>query len=334
MSRSIPISFLLLLLASSSSAGEIKIAGATLPGPLYSKMFEAYQSGRPSTVISYNGVGSTAGQLFLKQGTIDFAASDSPARAEIVGDRTIHVPATLAAVVLTYNLPELKTPLQLSGPVIARIFQGGITRWNDQAIQELNPGVTLPARSIIPVSRKDSSGTSSVLSDYLGKVHPEWLQRGGKFTAGIKATGNSGLTDQVAKIPGAIGYTEITYALRRNLPVASVRNRQGAFVAPTIPSVIEAAAAVGLPKTGFISLTNPSRGYPISTYSYLVFPADLKGTSRSPEEAAEVLSLARYMVTEGQRFSRDLNYAPLPQEVADIARSQLAKVMYDGKAVR
>ncbi len=296
-------------------------AGATFPYPIYSKWFSDYA--RESGVrINYQSIGSGGGIRQLTEGTVDFGATDAPMTDEEMArleSPVLHLPTVLGAVVVTYNLPGLSEPLELSGTVLADIFLGKITRWNDSRIAALNQGAALPASDILVVHRSDGSGTTYIFSDFLSAVSPAWQSGPGKgkelaWPTGIGAKGNEGVAGQVKQMPGAIGYVELAYATQNGLPYASVQNAAGNFVAPTIESVTAAAAGVvgTLPDdTDYrISIVNApgADAYPISSFTYLLVYA----TQSDRKKADALLGFLRWYLREGEKSAASLDYAPLP----------------------
>jgi phosphate transport system substrate-binding protein len=307
-------------------------AGATFPNPIYSKWFDAYAR-ETGVRINYQSIGSGGGIRQFTEGTVDFGATDGPMTdqqiAAVHGD-VLHVPTVLGAVVATYNLPSLgKTALRFDGPVLADIYLGRITRWNDPRIAALNPGVNLPAQDILVIHRSDGSGTSFIFTDFLSKVSPEWKEQVGRATSvewpvGLGGKGNEGVTQQVKLSEGAIGYVELIYALSNGLPVAEVRNPAGEFVAPSLKSVSAAAAAADFtPDTDFrVSITNANGAgaYPISSFTWLLVH---KENPQSPKNAA-IRKFLHWMLEPGpQRMAADLHYAPLPDGVIALVRRRL-----------
>jgi phosphate transport system substrate-binding protein len=309
--------------AASSSGAALTGAGATFPYPLYSTWFGSYAT-KTGVKINYQSIGSGGGIRQLSERTVDFGASDAPmSDAELgkaKGGRILHVPTTLGAVVLVYNLSDVTVPLKLSGEVVAAIFQGQITKWNDARIAALNAGVALPASDILVVHRSDGSGTTYVFTDYLASVSPAWATKPGKgkevqWPVGLGAKGNEGVAGQVKNTPGALGYTELAYATQNKLSTASIQNANGEFVAPSIAAVTAAAAGASakLPATTDyrVSIVNaPGAGvYPISSFTWLLVyekPADaVKGK--------QVTDFLRWALTDGQAMAAPLDYAPLPE---------------------
>ena len=309
--------------AARASGAALTGAGATFPAPLYSKWFDAYAT-RTGVKINYQSIGSGGGIRQLSEQTVDFGATDAPmsdaelARAK--GGAVLHVPTVLGAVVIVYNLPGVSTGLKLTGDVVAAIFQGQITRWNDPRIAALNPGVTLPASDVLVVHRSDGSGTTYVFSDYLASVSPAWAAKPGRgkelqWPVGLGGKGNEGVTGQVKQTPGAIGYTELAYATQNRLAMASIRNAEGEFVAPTTESITAAAAGAASklpPDTDYrVSIVNaPGKGaYPISSFTWIIAYARQADAGKGKK----LTDFLRWALGEGQGMVASLDYAPLPE---------------------
>jgi phosphate transport system substrate-binding protein len=309
-------------------------AGATFPYPIYSSWFDAYSRANPVRV-NYQSIGSGGGIRQLTEGTVDFGASDAPMNEEELSKApgTLHIPTVVGAVSVTYNLPSVNQPIKLTGPVLADIFMGQITRWNDPRIQQLNPGVQLPDRDILVVHRSDGSGTTFVFSEYLSAVSPQWQQRVGtgkqlNWPVGLGAKGNEGVAGQVKQTEGAIGYVEDVYAQQNKLSTAALQNQAGQFVQPSVEATIAAAegAAQNLtPQSELtVSLVNAQgeQAYPISTWTYLLLRPQMADCGK----ARAVASLVRWMLTEGDAQASQLGYAPLPANVEEIALQKLETV--------
>ena len=310
-------------------------AGATFPYPLYSKWFDAYAA-KTGVRINYQSIGSGGGIRQLSEQTVDFGASDSPMSdaelAKAKGGPIWHIPMTLGAVVVTYNLPGVKAPLRLTGDVVADIYLGNIAKWNDGRIAALNPGVALPGADILVVHRSDGSGTSFIFTDYLSAVSPSWKAGPGKgkevqWPVGLGAKGNEGVAGQVSQMAGAIGYVELAYANQNRLAVASLRNAAGQFIAPSIKSVTEAAAgaAKGLPaKTDYrISIVNaPGKSaYPISSFTWLLVYENMPDATK----AKKLHAFVRWALKDGQKMGPALDYAPLPENMVKQLEKRIAK---------
>ncbi len=323
-----------------SSDKELLGAGATFPYPLYSKMFFEYNKEK-GVKINYQSIGSGGGIKQLQNKTVDFGASDAPLSDEEMKQMpklVVHIPTCLGAVMVTYNLtgnPKLK----LTPDVIAGIFLGKITKWNDKSLTTLNPSANLPDMAISVIHRSDGSGTTYVFSDYLSKVSSDWKTKPGKGKAldwpvGIGAKGNEGVGGMVKQIPGSIGYVELAYVMQNKMPAAEVQNKSGVFIEASIKS-ISAAAAVTLPEDLRVSLTNTDAkdGYPISSFTYILLYVDQSYDNRSNAKADETVQLVNWMITGGQKYATPLLYAPLPKEAAEAAEKQLKKVNYNGKSI-
>ncbi|MBC7385848.1 MAG: phosphate ABC transporter substrate-binding protein PstS [Cryobacterium sp.] len=313
-------------------------AGATFPYPLYSKWFSEYRKIDPSVEINYQSIGSGGGIRQLLENTIDFGASDSPMKDEQLAKAKtplFHFPMVMGAVVLTYNLPGVHQPIKLSPELLADLFLGKIFYWNDPKIVALNPEITLPDVPVMIVHRSDGSGTTSIFTDYLAKVSPEWKSRVGSGTAvkwplGIGGKGNEGVTGFVKNSPGALGYIELLYAEKNNLQVAHLKNAAGVFVKPEAKSITAAASGFlrEMPKDFRVSITNaPGSGaYPISAFTYLLVYRNL-GDGKSVDAKTEKLKrFIAWALTEGQKLAASLYYAPLPESLSAKVRMQLKEI--------
>jgi len=309
--------------ASPAAAQDLTGAGATFPFPIYDKWFHEYASTR-HVQINYQPIGSGGGIKQLTEGTVDFGATDAPmSDAELAKAKgpVMHIPTVLGAVVVTYNVPELKQQLRLDGATLASIFLGEITKWNDARITKLNPGAKLPASDILVVHRSDGSGTSYVFTDYLTKVSTGWAAKPGKgkdvqWPIGLGGKGNDGVTGQVKQLPGSIGYVELAYAKQNKLPYAAMRNASGAFVSPTIEAVTAAAAGAKLPantdyRVSIVDATGKG-AYPISSFTWLL----LYEKQADAEKGRKLLDFVRWALTEGEKSASSLDYAPIPAAMA------------------
>jgi len=322
------------------AAEEIMGAGATFPYPLYSKMFDAYHM-ETGVRVNYQSIGSGGGIRQLLNRTVDFGATDAPMNDEELGKapaEIVHVPTCLGAVVVTYNLPG-DPELRLTPGVLADIFLGKITRWNAKPIREINPGASLQDMKIVVIHRSDGSGTTNILTDYLSKVSAEWKERVGRgksvnWPAGLGAKGNEGVSGLVEQVPGAIGYAELAYTVQNRMPGALIRNRSGNFIRPGLESA-RLAADIRLPRDARVSLTDTGAkgGYPIAGFTWVIMYKEQDYGSRSMERADTLLKLAWWMTHDGQRYTRALNYAPLPPQALGRAEAILRSVTYDGEGV-
>ena len=309
-------------------------AGATFPAPLYTKWFDAYAK-ETGVRINYQSIGSGGGIRQFIEGTVDFGATDGPMTDEqiaAVKGNVLHVPTVLGAVSVTYNLPSLgKTELNFDGGLLADIFLGRVTRWNDGRIAALNTGVALPADDIIVVHRSDGSGTTFIFTDFLSTVSPAWSRQVGRATSvnwpvGLGGKGNEGVTQQVKQSPGSIGYVELIYALSNGLPSAKIRNAAGVLVQPTLKSVAAAAAGAHLPPdTDFrVSITHgPGRdSYPISSFTWLLIRKEDPDTAR----AKTIHDFVAWMLEPAaQRMAADLHYAPLPVPLIEMVQKRIVR---------
>lgn len=306
-------------------------AGATFAYPIYSRWISDYV-GKTGIRINYQSIGSGGGVRQLTEHTVDFGASDAPvADAELarIGGKVLHIPTVIGAVVAAYNLPGLTEPLRLSGSVLADIYQGRITKWNDSRIAALNPMAKLPNRNILVVYRADGSGTTYVFSDYLSAVSPAWAKGPGKgmslsWPVGLGGKGNEGVAGQVRQISGAIGYIELTYARQNKLTIADIQNASGAFVTASVHSMSDAAASYAKSLAGpdtRISLVNaPGKGaYPITSFTWVLVDA----TSTNTAKIKKLADFLRFALTEGQKAAPSLYYAPLPTAMAAMVLKQV-----------
>jgi phosphate transport system substrate-binding protein len=308
-------------------------AGATFPYPIYSKWFSEYNKLHPNVEINYQSIGSGGGIQQVTKETVFFGATDGPMTAEQLQGapgKILHFPTVLGAVVPVYNLPGV-AELKFSGPVLADIFLGKVTKWNDQTIAKLNPGVTLPATDITVAHRADGSGTTYIWVDYLAKLSPEWKSKVGVATSvnwptGVGGRGNEGVSGLVKQTPGAIGYVELIYALQNKIAYGSVLNAAGESVKATVESVTAAAAeaAKAMPPDFRVSITNaPGKGvYPISSFTWLL----LYENAKDKAQAKTMVDFVKWALTDGQKFAPDLGYAPLPEAVVKLEMAALAKI--------
>jgi phosphate transport system substrate-binding protein len=325
-----------LALGTAVAAQKVQIsgAGATFPNPIYSKWFSEYNKLHPNVEVNYQSLGSGAGIRQLTNGTVFFGASDQPMTDDQLAaapGRILHFPSVLGSVVPAYNLPGVTAELKFTGPLLADIFLGKVTKWNDPAIAKLNPGVTLPNQDIVVVHRSEGSGTTFVWVDYLAKVSPEWKQKVGvaasvNWPAGVGAKGNEGVSGLVKQTAGALGYMEPVYANQNKLPFGAVQNGDGVFVKSSPDGVTAAAAATAgkMPADFRVSITNaPGKAaYPISSFTWLLF-------YESPKDKTAAKTMVEFMkwaLTDGQKFAGELGYSPLPANVVQMEMEALKKI--------
>jgi phosphate transport system substrate-binding protein len=336
MTKSLIAALTLALAGGAGAASPLLVngAGATFPFPLYSKWFAEYNKLHPDLRFNYQSIGSGGGIQQISRGTVDFGASDAPMTDEELARAPgiVHVPTVLGAVVVTYNAPV--PALKLTPEVLAGIFLGRIQRWDDAAIAAVNPGAKLPGAAIVVVHRSDGSGTTSIFTDYLAKVSPEWKQKVGagksvRWPAGLGGKGNEGVTGLVKQTPGAMAYVELAYAKQNGLATAALRNREGVFVAPTLEATSAAAAGVAVPDDFRVSITDAKGkdAYPMASFTYVLVPRDQKDAAKG----AALLRFLSWAVHEGQKFAAPLDYAPLPQAVVEKVTAKLATLTVQGR---
>lgn len=344
MKKLIYIAALLILSATASRAQNDKTllgAGATFPYPLYSKMFSEYNK-VSGLKVNYQSIGSGGGIQQLTAKTVDFGASDAVLNGKqdsALSAPVVHIPITAGAVVVCYNLPDVKAAVKLTPSVLADIFLGKITRWDDPRITGINKGLKLPGLSIMVAHRSDGSGTSNIFTTYLSKVSGEWNSKVGKGSAvnwpvGLGGKGNEGVAGTVKQTPGAIGYIELAYAKQNNISFATLENKSGKFIVPSIESTT-AAANIDIPEDGKVSLTNTdaTNGYPISGFTWILVYKEQNYGGRDMATAADMLKLIWWMTHDGQKYCSDLNYAPLPKAAVKVAEKIIRSVNYNGKQV-
>ena len=326
------------------SGGTISLqgAGATFPAPLYQKWVSEHGKLNPNIRIDYQSIGSGGGIKQIQSQTVDFGASDAPmtdAELKASPGELVHIPTVLGAVVLTYNLPAAPKALRFSPGVIADIFLGKITKWNDPRIKADNADATLPGADITVVHRAEASGTTFVFTDYLAKVSPEWKTKVGtdkspKWPVGQGGKGNEGVTGMIKQQPNTVGYVELAYAVQNKLPVALIKNASDKFVEPTIDAVTAAAAASAgtTPDDLRVSITNAVGAdvYPISSYTYILVYKDQKDAVKGKA----VLDFLWWGIHDGEKFAKDLQYAPLPQDIVKRAEAKINLVTSAGKPLR
>jgi phosphate transport system substrate-binding protein len=309
-------------------------AGATFPAPIYSKWFAEYNKLHANVEINYQPIGSGGGIRQVTNQTVFFGASDAPMTNEqlqAAPSKLLHFPTVLGAVVPIYNLPNVTAELKFSGQVLADIFLGKITKWNDPAIAKLNAGVTLPATDITVAHRADGSGTTYIWVDFLSKVSPEFKSKVGvnasvNWPTGVGGRGNEGVSGLVKQTPGSIGYVELIYAIQNKIPYGSVQNAAGEMVKASVQSVTAAASAAAkqMPADFRVSITNaPGKGvYPISSFTWLL----LYENAKDKATAKVMVEFVKWALGDGQKFAPDLGYAPLPEDVVKLELAALAKV--------
>jgi len=326
--------FLAVGMAASTTFGALLIngAGATFPYPIYSKWFDLYSQAHPQVQFNYQSIGSGGGIKQITAKTVDFGASDGPMTQDQLNEapgRIYHIPMVMGAVAVTYNVEGVLKGLKLSPDVLADIFLGKITSWNDGRIVSDNPGVNLPNASIVVVHRSDGSGTSYIFTDYLSSVSGQWKGKVGKATSvnwpvGLGGKGNEGVAGLVKQTGGSIGYVELAYAVHNNMPYADIKNQSGAFITPGIESTSKAAEGVPMPDDFRVSVVNSPnpQAYPIAGFTWLLIYKDMDDHVKGQA----IVDFIKWAIRDGQAYTKDLLYAPLPAEVVDLIERKLTKV--------
>jgi phosphate transport system substrate-binding protein len=328
---------------SSTVKTAIGAAGSTFIAPIMSNWITSYQQSHPNVLVNYRPIGSGAGLTELRKNLLGLAASDAPLSDDQISQMfpVVQVPVSAGPVCAIYNLPDVKSPLRLSGSTLAGIFLGNIISWQDPAIERDNPGLKLPHAAIIVVHRADGSGTTSIFSSYLAKVNPEWAQKAGhgltvKWPAGIGEEGSKAVLEFVKQNPGTIGYAELNYAKENHLPVAQVQNRAGSFVAPTSASATAAIEAFSeaLAKDPRTPIVDPPASakdaYPMSGLTFLLVPKD----GADAEERRAIRDFVTYAVTTGQDSAESLDYAKLPKTLQQQDLALLAGLTAGGHPLK
>lgn len=326
---------------SNSGTGPVAISGAgsTFVYPVMTRWIEGYSQTNSNVQINYQSIGSGGGIQQVKQGTVDFGASDTALTDQQLAEMKplIQIPESAGPVCITYNLPELKQPLQLSPESLAAIFLGTIKTWQDPAIAKDNPGVKLPKEPVVVVHRAEGSGTTNIFTTYLSAVSPEWQSKAGKgnsvsWPAGIGGKGSEGVTGNIRQSPGAIGYVELTYAEQNHLPVAKIKNQAGQYVAATAEATTAAINAFSSqlaqdPRTPIVNAPATAKdAYPIAGMTFLIIPKDGAGKAKR----AALKGFVQYVINEGQATAGSMNYAPLPDGVKQYDEQQLKLLTADG----
>jgi phosphate transport system substrate-binding protein len=339
----------------SNEAVSILGAGATFPAPLIQKWTVEYNALYPWITINYNPIGSGGGIQQITQKTVDFGASDAPLSDAQLSNATglVLMPETLGGVAITYDLQPYgisnSTAINFTGDVLAQIYMGKITQWNDPAIQALNPNLQLPKATITAVHRSDGSGTTYAFTDYLSAVNPDWKSTVGRSTSvtwpvdktatGIGAKGNAGVAGTVANTPGSIGYVDVIYAAGKSLGIGAVKNAAGNFVVPNLQTIANAAAsATGTPdpKDLRLHIVNAAgdQSYPIATYTYILLYKEMSNQPSMTKSKSEALvKFLWWAIHDGQKYAPDLIYAPLPQNIVSADEQLLTSLTYQGQAL-
>jgi phosphate transport system substrate-binding protein len=330
--------------SSSGGSGTVSGAGSTFAAPVY----EQWASAQSGLTVNYQSVGSGAGITSLESKTVDFGASDpplKPADEEAIaknGSPAVQIPMFLGAITVSYNLPGVQTGLKLDGKTISDIYLGKVKTWNDAELKALNPGVSLPSTAITVIHRSDSSGTTSGFTSFLAAVDPEFKSKVGEgkdvpWPTGTGAKGNAGVAGAVQQTAGAIGYVEQAYALQHKFTFASVKNKAGQFVAPSLASATSAAQGVKVPANLGIKISNPggAGSYPITSQTFIVVNKDLckAGTPGGETAAKGVVKFITYGLNEGQTILGQADYAGLPAAILAKSKAAVAGLQCNGAAI-
>jgi len=311
----------------------LNASGATFPAPLYNRWFVEYNKLHPDIQVNYQGVGSGQGIKDFTAGLTDFGASDAAMNdkelAAVTNGGVVLLPMTAGSIVISYNLPGVTAPIQLPREVYPAIFEGIITKWSDPKIAAANPGVAIPDLPITVASRADGSGTTFNFSSHLAAISPDFATKLGKpgkqvSFPGVAGKGNAGVAALIKLTPGTIGYVEYGYAKSNGLPMATLQNKAGKFVAPTPDSGAAALASVELPANLRVFITDPAGdgSYPIVTYTWWLVHAKYDKDG----EAATIKALATWCLTDGQKLSDSLGYLPLPPAVVTKVQAAAATI--------
>jgi phosphate transport system substrate-binding protein len=329
--------FLAVLVGMSSAQMKLNGAGATFPYVIYSKWFDVYHK-NTGIEFNYQAIGSGGGIRQVIEGTVDFGASDAPMTDKQMeqvkkkqGTDILHIPTVMGAVVVTYNLPKVGKGLKLTPDVLADIYLGKITMWNDSRITSINKGLNLPDEAIFVAHRSDGSGTTNIFTGYLSKVSNSWKSKVGQGTSvnwpvGLGGKGNEGVAGLVKQTEGSIGYVELAYAEKNNLPYAALKNKAGYFVEPTFDAVSAAAAGFikDMPTDLRVEITNADGkdSYPIAGFTWLLIYKNMKDKTK----AKAIVKFLKWAVTDGEKYTKELYYAPLPEEVVKLDEKKIEQI--------
>lgn len=333
------IAVALLSVFATSSFAQLKLngAGATFPYVIYSKWFDVYHQ-KTGIEFNYQSIGSGGGIRQVIEGTVDFGATDGPMTDEQLqqakqkqGTDILHIPMVMGGEAVAYNLPQVGDGLNLTPDVLADIYLGKIKKWNDKRITAVNKNKNLPNKAIIVTHRSDGSGTTYIFTDYLSKVSKEWESKVGKGTSvnwpvGLGGKGNEGVAGLVKQTEGAIGYVELAYAVQNKLSFANLQNKAGNFIKPSFDAVSEAAqgSLKNMPADFRVSITNADGkdSYPISGFTWLLIYKDMK----DKKKVDAVKDFLLWALTDGQKYAKELYYAPIPKELEKLIEKKVALI--------
>lgn len=312
-------------------------AGSTFVYPFFSKIFDVYHELNPEISVNYQSIGSGAGIKQITEKTVAFGASDGPMTDEQLqaAPGVLHIPVIMGAEAVIYNLPGIKSGLKLSPDILAAIFLGDIKKWDDRRIVKLNPGLKLPNQDVLVVHRSDGSGTTYVFTDYLSKISPKWSKKVGNSTSvnwpvGLGSKGNEGVAGQVGQTAGAIGYVELAYAVQNDYTYAALRNKSGKFIKPTTTAITASADGIKLPDDLRVSLVDSpnKKAYPITGFTWMLIYQNQKA-----DQGKVLADLAWWVVHDGQKYAKALNYASLPKIVVKLDEEKINSLKADGRFI-
>ena len=310
-------------------------AGATFPLPLYTKLFNEYYK-QTNIKINYQGIGSGGGIRQLNAKTVNFGATDAfikDTELENFDAPIVHIPTAAGAVALSYNIPGIPT-LNLTADIIAKLFSGNITKWNDTEILNINPNVNIPKMGVVTIQRSDASGTTLIFTDYLTKASSIWAEKKLlgkmiKWPKGLAGKGNAGVAGLIKQIPGSIGYIGSVYAIQNKMTMATIQNSSGNFIKPTVSSITE-ATNTEIPDDTRINIGNTSseNGYPISGLTWLIVYQNQNYNNKTKEDYKELINLLNWIVKEGQSYAEPLNFSPLSKSLLKKATAIIDSIEY------
>lgn len=328
------------------AGGDVRLqgAGATFPNPLYQRWVSEYQKSHPTVKIDYQSIGSGGGIKAITEKTVHFAGSDAPLNKKeltALGEgNVVQIPSCAGAVVPAYNLPDVKGEINFTGEILAEIYMGKVSKWNDPKIAAINPGINLPDMGITPAWRSDGSGTTFVFTNYLATQSEAYKGSIGagkqvQWPVGQGGKGNEGVAAAVQGTTGALGYIELNYALANKISFAAVKNKDGKFVKATPETVAAAGEGAVKDLQGNVLAANiwnqpGEKSYPIASFTYLIFYKDLS-TAKSAEEAKTLIDFANWCVTDGQKIASEMDYAPLAPAVKGKVDAALKALSFGGK---
>lgn len=313
-------------------------AGSTFVYPLLNQQIDEYHKKNSSVTINYQGVGSGAGINQVSSQTLDFGATDGPMTEEQLkaakGGKILHIPLTLGAEAVTYNVPNAPKNLKIGPMVLADIFLGKVTNWNDTRIAADNPGVSLPDLKIMVAHRSDGSGTTYIFSDYLSSISPDWLSKVGKGTSlnwpvGVGGKGNAGVAGVVQQTPGYIGYVELAYAVQNNMTFAMMQNKEGKWLAPSLQGASAAATTAKIPDDMRVSIVNApgADAYPIAGFSWALIYQDQNDKAKG----TALVNFIYWAIHDGQNLSEGLQYAKLPATLVTREETMLKTITFENQ---